>query len=123
MQPLFVFQGKVREGKKRGKDLGFPTANIAISQDIPSGIYVSLVEIHTQTYQALTFIGEAKTFHETLYQAEVYILDFDKNMYNQWLSVKLLKKIRENEKFSTAQALIQQMKEDEKKAREYFKTL
>ena len=123
MKPLYVFRGKVREGKKRGKDLGFPTANVRLSQSIPSSIYVSLVKIRNQTYHALTFIGDAKTFGETLFQAETYILDFNKNLYGQWMSIKLLKKIRENQKFTSAQDLIKQMKEDEKKARVYFKKM
>jgi len=123
MKPLYTFRGKVREGKKRGRDLGFPTANIRLSQPISSGIYISLVKIADETHPALTFIGDAKTFGETLFQAETYILDFNKNLYGQWMSIKLLKKIRENQKFTSAQALVKQMKEDEKEARTFFKEM
>lgn len=120
MKPLYTFRGKVREGKKRGENLGFPTANVRLSQSIPSGIYISLVKIADEIHPALTFIGDAKTFDETLFQAETYILDFNKNLYGKWLSVRLLKKIRDNEKFTSAQALVKQMKEDEKEARTFF---
>lgn len=120
MKPLYVFRGKVREGKKRGRDLGYPTANIRLSQPISSGIYISLVKIADETHPALTFIGNAKTFDETLYQAETYILDFNKNIYGQWMSIKLLKKIRDNQKFTSAHALVKQMKGDEKAARIFF---
>lgn len=122
MKPLYVLEGLVQEGKKRGKDLGFPTANISLSQKIPSGIYISLTNVEEKEFPSLTFIGEAKTFDETIYQAETYIFDFNKTIYTKWLSVRLVKKIRKNEKFISAAVLIEKMKEDEKIARLWFKT-
>lgn len=118
---MHVIQGTVRRGKGRGKDLGFPTANIALDTEIPEGIYLSKVQISTKEYPALTFIGVAKTFSENTYQAESYILDFNQSLYNKQITVYLLKKIRENQKFDSPEELITQMKEDELKAREYFK--
>lgn len=112
MRPLYIFWGKVREGKKRGRNLGYPTANIRLSKQIPSGIYASIISIGNKTYHAATFIGDAKTFNESLYQAEVYILDFNSSIYNQWVSVRLLKKVRDNKKFNSIEALTKQIKED-----------
>ncbi len=123
MKPLYVFWGKVREGKKRGRKLEFPTANIRLSKMIPSGIYASVVKLKGTSYQAITFIGEAKTFDETLYQAETYIFDFTRSIYMYWLSVRLLKKLRENKKFSSAQILIRQMEKDKKNAQRFFTTI
>lgn len=121
MNQQYIFGGKVRKGKQRGKDLGFPTANIALDTTIPSGIYISVTTIDEETYPSLTFIGDAKTFGESLYQAETYLLDFDKNIYDTWVNIKLLHKIRENKKFTSAQSLIRQMQQDEIQARAYFK--
>lgn len=117
------FWGKVRKGKNRGKKLGFPTANIALQRKIPEGAYISQTKVNNVWYPSLTFIGAAKTFNERKIQAETYLLDFNRSFYNQWISIKLLKKLRGNKKFATAGQLVEQMKEDEKEAREYFKRL
>jgi len=93
------FWGKVRKNKGRGKSLGFPTANLRLSKPISEGIYLSNAKVDKKIYPALTFIGTAKTFGENKFQAEVYLLNIRKNLYGKWLSVALLKKIRENKKF------------------------
>lgn len=123
MKPLYLLKGIVRKGKKRGKKLGFPTANIDIVEHIPSGIYISKTKLEEKTYASLTFIGEAKTFNEKDYQAETWILDFNEDIYGKEISINLIQHIRKNEKFDSPQTLITQMKEDEKMARNYFKTL
>ncbi len=120
ISPLFRIRGKVKKQNQRGKALGFPTANISIHQNIPEGIYISETKLSEKTYQSLTFVGTAKTFNEKKYDAETYILDFDKNIYNKWISINLIKKIRNNKKFSSAEKLIEQMKKDELVARKYF---
>lgn len=65
-------------------------------------------------------MGRAKTFNEKLFQAESYIFLFKEALYNRWISIRLLKKIRQNKKFKNAQGLVAQMKKDEKLAREFF---
>lgn len=114
------FWGKVRRHNQRGKKLGFPTANINLHKPIPDGIYISKTKLENRTYPSVTFIGMAKTFGEIRFHVETYILDFNQNLYGKWITVELLKKIRENKKFNSADELIKQMREDEKIAREYF---
>lgn len=138
------FWGKVRKHKARGQKLGFPTANVSLSKKIPEGIYISQTKIQNKRFNSLTFIakqetegliakqedtatfksrrfiGRAETFNEEKYHAETYILDFNKNIYNFWISVKLIKKIRNSKKFSSAGGLIKQMRKDEETARKYF---
>ncbi len=114
------FWGKVRKDKQRGRGLGFPTANLNLHKNIPEGIYISKTKVQKKTYPSVTFIGKVKTFNEKEYKAETFILDFDRNIYNQWISVTLLKKIRSNKKFSNKKNLIRQMKKDESLARKYF---
>src|SRR5258708_39976507 len=110
MKASFIFWGKVKRGKNRGKDLGFPTSNISLHKKIPEGIYASTIRIGKRVFKAATFVGSAKTFGETDYKAEVYILDFNSNIYGKWVSVRLFKKLRENKKFGSEKELIQQMK-------------
>ncbi len=128
-----TFWGKVRQGDKRGRELGYPTANMFLHKNIEEGVYVSQVKVtssssgHSESrssvvvwHPALTFIGQAKTFNKTDYKAESWLLDFKENLYGKTLTVKLLKKMRGNKKFDSAERLITQMKQDEKEAREYF---
>lgn len=120
---MFKFWGKVRRHNQRGRKLGFPTANINLTKNIPKGIYISHAKIANSVYPALTFIGKAKTFNEKKFQSETYILDFKKDIYGKWISIKLLKKIRDNKKFNTTGQLVDQMKKDEQVARKYFRNL
>ena len=141
---MYKFWGKVRKHNQRGKTLGFPTANINLAKNIPAGIsnstkrriivpegvYISKTKISGTEYKqslkklrffkSITFIGTAKTFGETYFHAETYILDFKQNIYDKWITVELLKKIRGNKKFDSAEKLVDQMKQDEKIARQFF---
>ena len=110
------FSGIVKKDQGRGKQLGFPTANLDLPQDVADGIYVGLANNH----QALIFIGANITFGESARHAEAYLLDFSGELYGQQIEVELLKKLRENKKFDSQEALIEQMKIDERIAREFF---
>lgn len=116
------FRGKVRTHNKRGKKLGFPTANINLTKKIPEGIYISKTKVDGNEHKSITFIGIAKTFNEKKFHAETYILDFNQNIYGKWIFVELIKKIRGNKKFSSADELVDQMKQDEADTRKYFTT-
>lgn len=120
---MYKFWGKVRKHNQRGKKLGFPTANVNLAKNIPEGIYISKTKIKNNIYFSLTFIGTVKTFNEQKFLSETYILDFDRNIYGQWISIDLIKKIRSNQKFNSAEELIKQMKQDEADARRYFANL
>lgn len=118
---MHTIWGKVLRGKKRGKKLEFPTANISLHKKIPDGIYISKTKIKKDVFPSLTFIGKAETFGEKKHSCETYILLFDNNIYNKWITVYLIKKIRENKKFSSEKELIEEMQNDKKKAEEFFK--
>lgn len=120
MQYKYLFFGKVIRGKNRGKNLGFPTANIALHKDIPDGIYLSHVSLEKTFYPALTFIGSAKTFGDTDKKAEVYFLNLNKNLYGKRITIRIIKKIRNNEKFNSEKELVMQMELDKKEALDYF---
>jgi len=113
-------RGKVKKGAKRGKELGFPTANIALHQKIEEGIYLAKVKFDKKSYNALTFIGRAETFNETEVKAESYLLDFSGNLYGRFITIQLLKKIRDNKKFTSKEELIKQMNDDLTIARKFF---
>lgn len=115
-----IFWGKVKRGAQRGKSLGFPTANINLHRNIAEGIYISIAKVKGKTLPALTFIGGAKTFGEKKVLAETYFLKFSLDVYSKWISIKLLKKIRKNQKFKSARELVMQMRKDKTAAEKYF---
>lgn len=113
-------RGKVIKGEGRGKDLGFPTANISIRKKITEGIYLSKITANGKIYNGLTFIGKAITFGATKTFAESYLLDFSEDLYGKEIIIQLLQKMRDNKKFSSPEDLIQQMNEDVAIARKFF---
>lgn len=115
-------EGKVIRGQNRGKQLGYPTANVLVPQDIQQGIYISLLTFANDPYPALTFVGDAKTFGENTVQAETYILDFDADIYDQEVRIELVEKIRDNMKFTSVDELIKQMDNDRQVAENYFRS-
>jgi len=110
------FSGIVKKNLGRGKKLGFPTANIEAPKDLVDGLYVGFVE----GKPALIFVGANETFEEADRQAEVYLLDFMGDLYDKKIHVETIKKTREVIKFNSAEELIEQMKQDEQVAREFF---
>lgn len=117
--------GKVKKVQGRGKILGFPTANFDLTDPVEDGIYVGFTEIDpssgaTMRLASLVFIGANVTFGEDNRHGEVYILDYDENLYGQEIAVDLQKKIRDNMKFNSPEQLIDQMRQDERVAREFF---
>jgi riboflavin kinase/FMN adenylyltransferase len=119
----YLFWGKVIRGKNRGKSLGFPTINLRLSQSIPEGIYVSRTKFEGRIFKSVSFIGAARTFGETEILAESYIFDFSSDIYGKWVSVKLLKKIRDNQKFASEKELIERVELDKCEALEYFREI
>lgn len=116
-----ILRGKIKKGKNRGAGLGFPTANINLHKKIVEGIYLVQATVNKKNYPALAFIGAAKTFGEEKVILETHILNFKGSICGKWLSVRLLKKIRDNKKFQSAEDLITQMEKDREQAEKYFK--
>lgn len=113
----YSFSGLVVEGDKRGRELGYPTANIKISDDdkmLPQiGIYAVLVELDGIEHKALLSIGKRPTFYnDGKVIPEVYIYDFNNDIYGKEIKVKLIEKLRGEEKFNSAEELIRQMNID-----------
>lgn len=114
--------GRVVRGDARGKNLGYPTANInppANHVILPQGVYVVKVRIENKVYQGVANIGCRPSFtpSDAEVNIEVHIFDFRKDIYGQEIVVEFLKKIRNEKVFQTPQDLILQLKKDEKKAR------
>ncbi|MDR3609191.1 MAG: bifunctional riboflavin kinase/FAD synthetase [Ignavibacteriaceae bacterium] len=122
----FSFGGTVVEGDKRGRQLGFPTANIRIDNDeklLPSlGIYAVEFLFDNEKYKGLLSIGIRPTFYNSgEIVPEVYLYDFNRDIYNKKITVKIIDWVRGEEKFPSAEALVEQMQKDKIKGLEIFK--
>ena len=121
----YSFSGKVVAGDKRGRLLGYPTANIKLDDNdklLPGlGIYAVEVIVANQKLAGLLSIGRRPTFYDNgEIVPEVYIYNFDKDIYNQQITINLLEKIRKEEKFSSAEELINQMNIDREAGNKIF---
>jgi len=117
-------KGAVKTNRQRGRDLGFPTANIDVASDIADGLYLGYTKLlgegEKTAWPSLIFVGAAITFGETARFAETYILDFTGELYGREIELELLEKIRDNIKFDSAGEMVAQIIKDEKAARVHF---
>lgn len=121
----FMLTGNVVNGKQLGGKIGFPTANIDVKEDyklIPkTGVYVVQSTINNKTVFGMMNIGNRPTVDGNHQTIEVHYFDFNQDLYNQTLTIELLYFLRDEEKFSSIETLIQQIKKDEQTARTYIK--
>ncbi|MFQ6549273.1 bifunctional riboflavin kinase/FAD synthetase [Aestuariibius sp. 2305UL40-4] len=117
-------EGIVIHGEKRGRDLGYPTANLAMDDlHLPAfGVYATMVDVltgpHKGSYSGATSIGIRPMFGENTPNCETYILDFKGDLYDAEISVALVEFLRPEEKFDSLDGLIHQMEADCIRARE-----
>lgn len=115
--------GKVAYGKKLGRELGFPTANIYLHRkQVPlTGIFVVHVfDLDNQPLNGVANIGIRPTFEDTRVIMEVHIFDFKGNIYGRNIQIEPLHKLRDEECYKRIEDLIKQIYLDVKNAREYF---
>lgn len=121
----FHLEGVVVKGEGRGKKIGFPTANIQASPDLiipEKGVYVTRTIYKGMTYQSVSNIGNNPTFKDSdQLSIETNLFDFNSDIYGEVLNIQFLKKIRDEKKFSTVNALIDQIKADIQTARDYLR--
>jgi len=123
----FSLHGPVVRGVERGKVMGFPTANIAVGPGmaLPAfGVYATraYVDVGGVARKSVTNIGRRPTFDNGERTVEVYIMDFDADIYGQELRVDVLKRLRGETRFSDPQELVEQIRRDVAAAREYLES-
>ncbi len=122
----FKLSGTVIKGSEIGRTLNFPTANIQIKEEYklipPNGVY----QIQSIIKNKLTFgmmnIGIRPTLGGASISIEVHFFDFDMDLYNQELTIEILSKIREEQKFDSLEKLKQQLIRDKEKCIALFKS-
>ena len=123
---LFMLNGTIVKGKGIGKTLDFPTANLHVEENyklIPkNGVYVVQTNISGERVFGITNIGTNPTFGGSVKTIETYFLDFNEILYDKFLKLEFLKRIRDEINFETSDNLKEAIKKDESFAREYLKS-
>ncbi|HPP23188.1 MAG TPA: bifunctional riboflavin kinase/FAD synthetase [Candidatus Saccharicenans sp.] len=118
----YGISGRVVSGNKLGQRLGFPTINLETENEItPAGVFITLTEINRKIFPSVSNIGIRPTVGGTVRQVESHLLDIALKVYQQKVSLFLLKKIREEKKFDSIQALKEAMARDVNLARKFFR--
>ena len=116
----FILAGYVVEGDRRGREIGFPTANVESEADIilpADGVYATWTQADGRTYASATNIGFRPTFGVGGRKVETHIFDYEGDLYNAKIRVAFDRKLRGEIKFNGVDALVKQLHEDVAQAR------
>ncbi|HYV18288.1 MAG TPA: bifunctional riboflavin kinase/FAD synthetase [Verrucomicrobiae bacterium] len=118
----FAVEGEVAHGAGRGKGIGFPTANLkSRSELVPQdGVYVTRTIASDRTLASVTNIGTRPTFADQEFAIETHLLDADLDLYGQPIEVSFLARLRQELRFPSVDALVEQVRRDVDRARAWF---
>jgi riboflavin kinase/FMN adenylyltransferase len=123
----YAITGQVVKDQQLGRTIGYPTANISVQEDyklIPqNGVYVVQSTIQGETVFGMMNIGNRPTVNGTSQTIEVHFLNFDQDLYNQTISVSLLKRLRSEQKFPSLDALKTQLLQDKNDTASFIASL
>lgn len=120
----YQIRGKVIKGRKRGgSQLGFPTANIKLHDELcpKFGVYAVTVETVHGNFEGVANIGFSPTFGDHMFTIEVHILDFNEDIYGSRIRVNMVERLRDEIKFSNIEQLSDQIRKDIQTAKEILK--
>ena len=118
---MLVIEGVVIGGNRLGRKLGFPTANIALTENsvVENGVYASRVYLESgEFYAAMTNVGVRPSVDGTKRLLETHLFGFEGSLYDSKLRVELLEKIRDEKKFSSVEELQEQISKDSTRIKE-----
>lgn len=119
----YQISGNVVHGFERGRKLGFPTANIIPKDEKclpPNGVYATKTVIDAREYVSVTNIGKNPTFGNENITVETFILDFDDDIYDKYITVKFFEKQRDEMRLNTMEELMRAIENDKRTAAEFF---
>jgi riboflavin kinase/FMN adenylyltransferase len=121
----FALSGEVVEGKGRGREMHFPTANLQVETELlPSpGVYVTETVALASRYPSVTNVGVRPTFSGRELTVESHLLDFDDDLYTERVEVRFLARIRDEMRFDNAMELADQIARDRAAALSYFQNV
>lgn len=110
-----IYSGKIIHGLQKGRTFGYPTANIALNehtQTIEYGVYAVQIFFQDHIYGGMLYVGTRPTLKMKDRTIEIHLFNFSEEIYNQLLSFKIIKKIRNEITFSSTDQLINQINTD-----------
>lgn len=118
------YQAKVIRGKKIGKSLGFPTLNLdtpSILKGSKEGVYAARLKIGNKLYKGILYYGPRLLLGETVKILEIFVFDFDKDIYGETISFQVRKFIRKVKNFPNSKSFQKQLLLDCQKAKDLLK--
>ncbi len=119
----YRFTGQVVHGQGLGRTIGVPTANLAVPEKLvlpPKGVYACLVQLRGRVYAAVTNIGTRPTVAGAGITVEPWILDFDGDLYGEYVSLEFVKFLRPERKFDSLEALRAEIQKNAEETRKFF---
>jgi riboflavin kinase/FMN adenylyltransferase len=113
-------RGTVVEGDRRGRTIGFPTANLAVDPEVAlpaNGVYAVRVDWLGDRFEGVSNVGVRPTFGGLVVVVETHLLDFDGDLYGETLDVSFIERIRDEQRFDDVDALVGQIRRDVDRAR------
>jgi riboflavin kinase / FMN adenylyltransferase len=122
----YFFEGTIVRGDGRGRSMGFPTANIKVDGDVLAGdgVYVTEADLVGATgtrHRGMTHVGRRPTFGLEERTVETHLFDFDRDIYEATIRLHFHRRIRGTVAFSSADALMEQLRRDREEARRFFR--
>ena len=121
----YYLDGTIVEGRRRGRELGFPTANLETHNELlpPNGVYATIMTIDGVVHGGVTNIGVRPTFGETTPTIETHVLDYSGNLYGQSVRLAFVQRLRDERRFEDVDALRAQIDADKRRAERLFTRL
>ena len=121
----YAIDGTVVEGRRRGREIGFPTANLATENELvpPQGVYATTLTVDGIVHPALTNIGVRPTFGETEPTIETHVLGYDGDLYGKRVRLGFVLRLRDERRFEDVDALRTQIEADQRRAERLFTRL
>lgn len=122
----YTLEGEIKEGKKLGRKIGFPTMNIEIPPGLlvpKKGVYASRTLVGGKVYRSVTNIGQNPTVEEASPRTESHLFGFSGEAYGENAAVTLLEFLRPEQRFADVQALSTQIRQDIEKTRLFFERM
>jgi riboflavin kinase/FMN adenylyltransferase len=118
----YYIDGTVVEGRKRGREIGFPTANLATENELvpPHGVYATTATIDGIVHAGLTNVGVRPTFRETEPSVETHLLGYNRDLYGRRIRLTFVLRLRDERRFPDVDALRTQIEADQRRAERLF---
>ena len=121
----YYVDGTIVEGRRRGRELGFPTANLETQNELvpPNGVYATIMTIDGVVHGSVTNIGLRPTFGEATPTIETHVLDYSGDLYGHTVRLAFVQRLRDERRFDDVDALRAQIDADKRRAERLFTRL